>query len=602
MGGGFQTFRFHPGFHYTLTQSHEGLSEGYKLLLMRKNLLCIFSLLIAFTVSAGYREGYYNLLDGKKREALKVAAKQCVQRHTTLVYSELPNYWQYSDVYPELYNGMKRWWDMYSDAIYLIKEGQTGKSSFSANKMQREHSVPKSWWKENGSVEYTPAYSDMWNLYPSDGAANQAKLNYPLGPVASAKYNNGVTKVGTTPVGFGGGSAYVFEPGDEYKGDFARAFFYMATVYDDINWVINYMFQKNDYPTLRDWAVNMLLDWARQDPVSQKEVDRNNVVEQYQGNRNPFVDFPELAEYIWGTRVTETFYVSQQPGSDPTPPVTGDPEITQPVNGESLDFGQTAQGETVTRVLQIVGKNLTEPLSVRIVASGENRGVFSAETTTIPAATMNQNQGYLLGITYAPSAIGKHEAKLTLYDGGLDASIAVTLTGEALERPELGVLTALAPVDVTDTGYTARWTEAPGVADYYIVTRVRTIDGNEESDSYETGETSYTFTDRDADVAESYYVRYSRLGLVSEASNSIYIAPGSGIEDMREESPLRILLLEGGFMARCEGERGGLVVTDISGRTVIAPTTVNDGDIFILPPGIYIVTAPGMRPVKIVVI
>ena len=100
----------------------------------------------------------------------------------------------------------------------------------------------------------------------------------------------------------------------------------------------------------------MLLQWCRQDPVSQKEIDRNNVVEQYQGNRNPFVDFPELAEYVWGTRTTEVFYVNQQEGGDPTPPITGDPEITSPVNGEALDFGQVAVGRSETRVLQIVGK------------------------------------------------------------------------------------------------------------------------------------------------------------------------------------------------------------------------------------------------------
>lgn len=540
-------------------------------------------------------------MDGKRERELKAAAKQCVQKHTTLEYTELPNYWQYSDVYPELYNGSKRWWDMYSDAVYLILAGQSGKGSFSANKMQREHSVPKSWWKKDGSVEYTPAYSDMWNLYPSDGAANQAKLNYPLGPVVKASFDNGVTKVGTTPTGFGGGSAYVFEPGDEYKGDFARGFFYMATVYDDINWVITSMFEKNGYPTLREWAYNMLLDWARKDPVSQKEIDRNNVVEQYQGNRNPFVDFPELAEYIWGTRTTETFYLAEQEGSDPTPPITGDPEITQPVNGEILDFGQIAEGGTVSRVLQIVGNNLTEPLSVRMVASGDSKGVFTAETTSIPAATMNQNQGYLLNITYHPTAVGINEAKLTLYDGGIDASIVVNLRGESLERPEMGVLTAMEPTDLTESGYTARWSEAPGIADYYVITRVRNIDGNEESESYETGETSYSFTDRNPETGESYYVSYSRLGIMSEPSNSIYIAPWSGIEDLWQDAPIRILQLEGGFMVSCEGSGHGLKIYDYMGRAIAAPEIVTDGEIFLLPPGAYIVTAPGMRPVRILV-
>lgn len=555
--------------------------------------------LLTFTAKAEYKPGYYNAMDGKKKEALKAAAKACVQRHTTLQYYELPNYWQYSDVYPELYDGCKRWWDMYSNAMYLIREGQSGKSSFSANKMQREHSVPKSWWKLAGDVEYTPAYSDMWNLYPSDGAANQAKLNYPLGVIRAAKFNNGVTKVGEAQNGYGGGCAFVFEPADDYKGDFARAFFYMATVYDDINWVVNYMFEKESYPTLNTWSVNMLLDWTRHDPVSQKEIDRNNIVEQYQGNRNPFVDFPELAEYIWGSRTTQTFYLSEQEGSDPTPPVTGDPEISSPVTGESLDFGQTAVGTVVNRVLQIAGKNLTESLSVRMV--GDDASIFVPEVKSIPAATMNQNQGYLLNISYVPVQTGSHIARVVLYDGGLKSSIAVTLRGEALERPELGTVRALPPTDLTSTGYTANWTEAPGIADYYIITRIRVVDGNQETETYETGETSYTFTDRSDDVAESYYVTYSRLGLTSEPSNTIYIAAGSGLDDIMQSAPVRIYPVEGGFITLGEGIIIGISVYDINGNIMPIEEAIEPGRVVLLPPGLYVVTAPGTRPMKLIV-
>ncbi len=571
---------------------------------MRKTLFALLLLSGICSLNAGYRENYYKAMDGKRQRELKLAAKQCVQKHTTLEYYELPNYWQYSDVYPELYNGCKRWWDMYSDAIYLIQKGQSGKSSFSANKMQREHSVPKSWWKLNGSVEYTPAYSDMWNLYPSDAAGNQAKLNYPLGPVQKASFNNGVTKVGTTLSGFGGGSAYVFEPGDEYKGDFARAFFYMATVYDDINWIITYMFQKNDYPTLRDWAIDMLLDWARHDPVSQKEIDRNNVVEQYQGNRNPFVDFPELAEYIWGTRTTETFYVNEQEGSDPTPPITGDPEITLPVNGDALDFGQVAVGRSETRVLQIAGKNLTSPLSVRV--TGTDREIFVPEITReIPAATINQNLGYLLNITYSPTSVGEHEARIVLYDGGLPDgySIAVTLRGEALPMPEFTTLTALDPVDLTSEGYTARWNPVASgeIADYYVLTRVRYVGDSQEIDTYETGETSYPVEGREAGVAETYYVQYSRLGMLSEPSNEIYVA-GSSVEEIDLCAPLRVYPIEGGFLIKAIGEQNSpLRVFDINGLEILTIPNPADGETYQLPSGVYILISDNLRPFKLII-
>ncbi len=562
----------------------------------------LLTVCVAVGASAEFKAGYYNRMNGKSGAALKAAAKECVQSHQTLEYYDLPNYWQYSDVYPELVNGCKRWWDMYSDAVYLIQRGQSGKSSFSANKMQREHSVPKSWWKLNGSVEYTPAYSDMWNLYPSDGAANQAKLNYPLGLTASTSFNNGVTKVGGAQTGYGGGSRNVFEPDDEYKGDFARAYMYVATVYDDINWVINYMYKKEAYPTLVPWAKEMLLQWCRQDPVDQKEIDRNNVVEQYQGNRNPFVDFPELAEYIWGTRTTEVFYVDQQQGSDPTPPITGDPEITAPVNGEAFDFGQVAVGRSETRVLQIVGKNLTSPLSVRV--TGTDRAMFVPEITKeIPAATINQNQGYLLNITYTPTAVGLHEAKIVLYDGGLTGSIAVTLKGEALPMPTFTTLTALQPTDVTANSYTAHWNPVADseIADYYVLTRTRLVDGNQETETYETGETSYVISDRDPGVAETYYVQYSRLGMLSEPSNEIYVAAGSSVEDLYISAPMQVFAVDGGFMIKLNGDSKPMHVYDVNGTEVMYVASPVDGDIFLLPAGVYVVTSEGMRPVKLVI-
>lgn len=551
---------------------------------------------MAFGASAGFTEGYYNRMDGKKKEALKAAAKQCVVSHRQLEYYSLPNYWQYSDVYPEEVNGMKRWWEMYSDQMYLIRNGQSGTQSFSANKMQREHSIPKSWWKKNGSVEYTPAYSDMWNLYPSDGPANQAKLNYPFGETRTTTFDNGVTKVGAPKAGYGGGASSVFEPADEYKGDFARTIFYMATVYDNLPWVYNYMFVSNSYPTLLPWAYNMLLQWAREDPVSQKEIDRNDIVEQYQGNRNPFVDFPNLAEYIWGLSTDETFIIADQESSDPTPPITGDPEITAPINGESLDFGQTAVNHSSTRVLQIIGHNMTSPLSVRV--SGADRAYFVPEVTSIPALTMNKNGGYLLNITYMPTSIGKHEARVILYDGGLEGSIAVTLHAEALAVPDMPAVRALEATDVIDGSYVANWEAAPGVADYYVVTRVRYNSGNEEVETYETGDTKYKMTDRDPNVAESYTVTYSRLGIESPASNSIYVA-ATGINDVRDESPCHVYGGKGGItVSRAPGETGRLRVYDMAGALILEVQDARDGGFYSLQPGFYVIVVSGGHPLK----
>jgi len=565
-------------------------------------------LILTFAVcgaTATYRQGYYDKMDGKRKEALKSAAKECVYRHQMLQYYELPTYWQFSDVYPDKVDGCERWWEMYSDNIYLIRRDQSAKSSFSANHMQREHAVPKSWWKSGGSVEYTPAYSDMWNLYPSDASANQAKLNYPLGTTDNPSFDNGVTRVGPAAPGQGGGSAYVFEPANEYKGDFARAFFYMATVYDDLPWVYNYMFTQGSYPTLVTWARETLLQWARFDPVSQKEIDRNDAVEVSQGNRNPFIDFPELAEYIWGTRTAETFIISEQAGGVVTPPITGDPEISKPINGESLDFGQTAVGATKNVPLEINGQNLTSPLSVRIV--GNNSDSFATSLSQIPASNINIGNTFLLNISFTPQTIGRHTARLLLYDGGLHDghNIAVTLIGEALPKPDLSQLTAYPATGVTETGYTASWNTAPEVVDYYILSRSREGSSGEEesSEEIEVNGTSFTVNDARPDSRESYKVCSSRLGYRSEWSNTVTVnTVGAGIDSPDDKIAPSLGTLPDGFMLIAESEVEKISVYDLSGRTVMTRTDVKPYEIFKLNPGAYIISlGADINPVKIII-
>ncbi|MCM1152245.1 MAG: endonuclease [Muribaculum sp.] len=550
--------------------------------------------------SAEYSEQYYSRMDGKKKEALKQAAKECVQNHTRLDYYNLPNQWQYSDVYPELYNGCKRWWEMYSNEVFLIEPGQSALKSYSANKMQREHSVPKSWWKKNGDVEYTPAYSDMWNLYPSDGTANQRKSNYPLGVVATASFDNGSCKVGGAKTGYGGGSASVFEPADEYKGDFARSFFYMATVYDDLPWVYTYMFKTETWPTLQPWAYNMLLQWARQDPVSQKEIVRNNSVDNSQGNRNPFVDFPELAEYIWGTRTSETFYIADQ-GGQITPPITGDPELSAPINGSALDFGQAAVDAPVTAYLEFVGKNFTDPISLRV--SGSDKAMFRLSESSITPSAVNTSSSYLLPIVFTPTSTGLKEATLIIYDGGLDGSISVTLRGEGCPKPALSTLTALDATEVTDNSYVANWRPAPDseTVDYYVINRVRYTATGTESETIQAGESGVLVSDREPDVMETYTVQSCRLGYLSEESNTIFVA-ANGVAGVTMDAPMVIGTVDGGFGIISNPASDPISVYDMSGTVIGTYENLQNGDTVILPRGIYLVTSPSLsKPVKILV-
>ena len=567
---------------------------------MKKTLLLILVAFLSSVVAdAQYKPGYYDAMNGKKKEALKQAVKQCVQNHTRLDYYGLPQNWRYTDTYPEKYNGSIRWWEMYSNNVYLIAGSQSPNSSFSANRMQREHSIPKSWWKKGNDVEYTPAYTDLWNLYPSDGPCNQAKSNYPFGEVSKASYDNGSAKVGTPVAGQGGTSSQVFEPADEYKGDFARSIFYMACVYDDLPWVTSYsynMFQQNTWPTLKTWAYETLLAWHRADPVSQKEIDRNNAVETQQGNRNPFIDFPNLAEYIWGVSTNDVFYLSNQ-GQQQTP-IPDESYLMAPVNGENLDFGQCAQGGTVTAYLEIKGM-VKENLSLSL--SGTDRAMFTLGMTTVTPSQLNSTQTFLVPVTFTPTSTGEKTASVLVYDGDLTGSIRVTLRGEGCEVPQLSRLTAYEATDVTEDSYVANWSVAPQVVDYYVVTR--TIYGSEgtEIETLESSGNSLQIM-RSENVAESYTISSSRLGYLSEASNSITVAPWAGIFTIDAAAPFGIETEKGGFSLTGEADGVDIAVFDLSGRKTYSNPTMTSGELVSLPSGLYIVFSSRLnRPFKIII-
>jgi len=177
----------------------------------------------------------------------------------------------------------------------------------------REHAMPRSWWSvgTGANIDYGVANGDLHNLFPANEAANSAKSNFPLGTTRGEIFNNGVSRVGRST--FSGYNSSVFEPPDQYKGDFARTYMYMVTRYEYYanRWRsigTSSMLQNNRYPTLTPYARNLLLEWHRNDPVSQKERNRNDSVFAIQRNRNPFIDHPELAEYIWGNRVGSAWF------------------------------------------------------------------------------------------------------------------------------------------------------------------------------------------------------------------------------------------------------------------------------------------------------
>ena len=252
---------------------------------------------------------YYQAADGKKGAELKTALCEIINPHDQRTYKQLWTDFQTTDAKP---NG--KVWDMYSNKReFTFVTDQAGNYKQEGDVYNREHSFPKSWFND----EY-PMYTDLFHLYPTDGWVNNQRGNDPFGEVAPGykASANDFSKWGSARSDLGY-SGTVFEPNDEYKGDFARTYFYMVTSYESYknsngenkkvsSWN-SPMLDLNVYPVFKDWALKLLLKWAKNDPVSEKETNRNNAVYGIQKNRNPFIDYPGLEEYIWGDKKDVAF-------------------------------------------------------------------------------------------------------------------------------------------------------------------------------------------------------------------------------------------------------------------------------------------------------
>ncbi|MDE6295689.1 MAG: endonuclease, partial [Muribaculaceae bacterium] len=251
---------------------------------------------LALTSAAAAPDTYYSSLEGYRGTTLRKAAKSIVRNHTVISYGNQT--WEAFYVTDtRIVNGKLCWWDMYSPNDVLAS------SPGSHSGMNIEHTIPNSWW---GGTK-NDAYKDLYELNPSDSKANSAKSNYPYGEIeGSYHYDNGVTFVGHPKSGQTGSSQgnWCYEPLDEYKGDFARSLFYMYTVYDDIAWSSStaWMYTVGSDKLLQDWAIEMLLRWSKEDPVSEKEIARNEAVYGIQHNRNPYIDLPGLEDFVWGNK------------------------------------------------------------------------------------------------------------------------------------------------------------------------------------------------------------------------------------------------------------------------------------------------------------
>ena len=270
--------------------------------------------------------GYYDAIDGKKDSVLKSTLFNIIKGGERYEYG--PNQYHSSSNPPEWEKGDLKaygtWqafpftdmhpdgiiWDMYSNCVryYPNKLGESGCS------LNIEHCLPKSWWgwnKDDTRDTSWIAYKDLYNLNPSDAQANSNKSNYAPGHVQNGdKYDNGSFRMDSKTKSL---YNYIcFEPAAEYRGDFARAYFYVVTAYENLEWSSSYsQYVSNaSYLMLSETITQVLLDWHRADAVSDKERCRLDRISDIQGNRNPYIDYPELVEYIWGNKKGQTVDLS----------------------------------------------------------------------------------------------------------------------------------------------------------------------------------------------------------------------------------------------------------------------------------------------------
>ena len=406
-----------------------------------KKLFTFLLLSLSIYVFAQFPDGYYTNANGKNTSTLRTTLQSIISNgHSVVTYDGLWIAYRTTDV-----NSSGKIWDMYSNCTFTLGVQQCGNYTNECDCFNREHTSPQSWFNSE-----SPMVSDIFNVYPTDGKVNGERSNYPYGEVGIATYTsmNG-SKLGNSD--FADYTGIVFEPVDEYKGDFARTYFYMATRYAGLceSWVAgaNVIYSTANLG-LTTYAKNLFLKWSRQDPVSAKEILRNNATYAIQNNRNPFIDFPGLEEYIWGNKTTEVF---TQTGTVTT-------YLGSPSAGSFIDFGKVSFKTTDTTSVLIKGSNLSGDLT--LLLDGTNASLFSIPVLTL--SKVDAETGYRLKISYSAQSLGIHTAQLNISGGGIQPT-TVTLSGNSID----GFL-ALKAGDVTNNSFTANWSSSANATGYIL--------------------------------------------------------------------------------------------------------------------------------------
>ncbi|GMI41761.1 hypothetical protein TrCOL_g9120 [Triparma columacea] len=250
---------------------------------------------------------YYKGIDmSAKDDELKQSLQKLISQRTTVSYDKAWDAFDVIDQYLPVAPGRSACpsgtiADIYSTTCWTSQKelgGECGTYKKEGDCFNREHSWPKSWW--GGFSKGAGAQSDLFELYPSDGYVNGLRGNLPFGNVKAGteRYTstNGCV-IGECSDDTGDYTGECFEVADYMKGDLSRTYFYLSTMFDGV-------WECCDEPAvseakIKSWEEVILRSWHAKDPVDSMELKRNDIIfEQFQHNRNPFIDHPEWVDQI----------------------------------------------------------------------------------------------------------------------------------------------------------------------------------------------------------------------------------------------------------------------------------------------------------------
>ncbi len=379
---------------------------------------------------------YYQQADGKSGSALKTALSSIIYNRTEKSYDYLWTAFKTTDVRSD-----GKIWDIYSNITNFVPQTKGSNYSKEGDCYNREHAFPQSWFGSGA-----PMKTDLHHVFPTDGYVNGRRSNNPYGETNGEAYKsaNDFSKLGACT--YPGYMGKVFEPNDDYKGDVARAIFYMVTCYEEQlpDWYSSYteshpVLDGTSYPALTQWQLNMLMEWAKADPVSEKEINRNNAIYDIQHNRNPFVDYPGLEEYIWGSMTTTLFSYDnyQEPTSMQAVTMTFTPASVSLVLGEEF----TAPTLTTRPADLPVTYSSSDP-AVATIDEATGEVTILAVGKTIITATFEGNESHLGGsasytLIVREQSSGDEETLLyegvTGYSSADDSNAVLTAESTALD-------------------------------------------------------------------------------------------------------------------------------------------------------------------------